>query len=138
MKKRPANYKTKQGEAVFAYLAYKKGEYVTAIQIEEHFQSCGNAVSRTTIYRQLERLVQEGKACKYTFDGASGACFRYVNQPEYELEFYHLKCEVCGEIFNLQCDEVGQISRHISKNHAFQVNDSKTVFYGKCKMCLKI
>jgi Fur family ferric uptake transcriptional regulator len=121
---------------VLAYLAYKKGEYVTATQIEEHFHDGVNAVSRTTIYRQLERLVQEGKLRKYTFDGDSGACFAYVDLRENASDLYHLKCEACGEIFDLQCGEIDHVSRHIFENHAFHVNDSKTVFYGTCKKCL--
>ncbi|MDR1131146.1 MAG: transcriptional repressor [Oscillospiraceae bacterium] len=136
MRRHPANYNTKQSEAVLACLAKHKDEYITAAQIGEHFQKSGDPVSRTTIYRQLERLVQEGRARKYTFDGTQGACFRYAEQPENEQDFYHLKCEGCGGIFHLKCDEVDHVSRHIFETHAFQVNDSKTVFYGKCNMCL--
>lgn len=137
MNRRPANYHTKQGEAILAYLASRNKDYVTAAQVVEHFQSGNGLIGRTTVYRRLERLVQEGKVRKYIFDGALGACFRYVEQPESESDFYHLKCDVCGGIFSLQCDEVGQVSRHIMEVHAFEVNDRKTVFYGKCQMCLQ-
>jgi Fur family ferric uptake transcriptional regulator len=130
-------YNTKQGEAVLEYLSAHKGNYITAAQIVEHFQSGGNMASRTTIYRQLSRLVQEGKVQKYAFEGISGACYQYVNQSRNKHCSYHLKCEGCGEITDLKCNEVDLVSQHIYETHDFRVNDQKTVFYGKCKTCIQ-
>ena len=135
MSRRPEKYNTKQGEAVLAYLAARRGAHVTATQIVEHFQSDGEAVGRTTIYRQLERLIREGKARKHAFEGISSACYQFVEKPQSEQDFYHLKCESCGGIFPLHCDAVDHVSKHIYETHAFQVNDSKTVFYGTCELC---
>ena len=134
---RPARYNTKNGKKIISYLASVKDTFVTAAQIAEHLQKEQDAVSRPTVYRQLEKLVGEGKVRKYLFSDSSVSCFRYVDPGEYWQDFPHLKCEACGEIFNLECDEISYISRHISEAHAFQVNDSKTVFYGKCKLCLQ-
>jgi Fur family ferric uptake transcriptional regulator len=135
LSRRPANYNTKQGGSVLAYLAARGDEYVTVARMAEHFRSGGNAASRATIYRQLEKLARSGQVRKYAFEGTQGACFRYVEQSEREPDFCHLKCEVCGGILNLKCDEVSQVSRHISETHAFQVNGSKIVFYGRCQAC---
>ena len=134
---RPASYNTKHGKAILAYLSVKKDMLVTAAQIEEHLQKEQDAISRPTVYRQLERLVNEGKIRKILFSGTSGSRFQYIDPSEFEREYYHLKCEICDEVYELKCDEVDHVSRHISENHAFQVNDSRTVFYGKCQTCLQ-
>ncbi len=136
MTQRPVSYKTKQGEAVLNYLMKQKEEYVTAVQIVKYFESIGCDISRTTVYRRLERLVKEGKVQKYSFDGIRAACFQYIRRKQGNTDCYHLKCESCGEIFTLECTEVNHISRHIFENHAFRVNNSKIVFYGKCEVCL--
>lgn len=122
---------------MLAYLAGQNGEYVTVAQLVDYFQRNGETVGRTTIYRQLEKLVQEGRAQKYTFDGTSGARFRYAQGPQDERDLCRLKCEGCGEIIDLKCEEIDHFSQHIYEAHAFQVNDSKTVLYGKCKTCLR-
>ena len=122
---------------MLAYLAMHNGEYVTAAQVVGHFRSNGDLVSRTTIYRQLEKLVREGIAQKYSFDGISGTCFQYNGKSQSKQDTCHLKCEGCGEIMNLECEEVEHISQHILDAHAFLVNDGKTVFYGKCSACLR-
>jgi Fur family ferric uptake transcriptional regulator len=111
--------------------------FVTAAQIADYLNNKQFSVSRPTVYRQLKKLEKEGKIRKYLFDGTSVSSFQYYAPDEYRQDFYHLKCEICDGIFNLKCDEVDHVSRHIYESHAFQVNDSKTVFYGKCKMCLQ-
>jgi Fur family ferric uptake transcriptional regulator len=133
---RPANYTTKHGKAILAYLAAEKELFVTAAQIAAHLQQAQGAISRPTIYRQLERLVAEGKIRKFSFSGISGSCFQYIDPNEGDQDCCHLKCEVCNGIFDLECDEVDHVARHIFEDHAFQVNGRKTVFYGRCKACL--
>ena len=134
---RAANYNTRHGKAILAYLAMEKDMFVTAAQIAEYLQKEQIGISRPTVYRQLEKLVNEGKVRKLLLSGASGSCFQYIDPNVCEQDCYHLKCEICNEIFDLKCDEIDHVSRHIFESHAFQVNDNKTVFYGKCKMCLQ-
>ena len=133
--RRPVNYSTKQGEAVLAYLASVKGTFVTVAQIEDFLKNERVAISRPTIYRRLEKLIQEGRVSKYLFGDGSVACFRYNNPSPCVRDTCHLKCETCRAVFDLACDEVDHISRHITEEHAFQVNGSKIVFYGKCETC---
>ena len=132
---RPANYKTRQKEAVLEFLAASKGTPVTAAHIAESLRNEQISISRPTVYRQLERLVSEGRVRKYSFGGTSASSFRYVGTDDSEQDLYHLKCEICDRVFDLKCDEVEQVSRHISEAHAFVVDESKTIFYGKCKTC---
>ena len=134
---RPACYITRQGDAVLACLESAKDAFMTAAQISEHLQKEQIAVSRPTIYRQLEKLVNEGRARKYVFGDTSVASFQYIAPGDKGQRFYHMKCESCDGVFNLKCDEVGHVSRHILEDHEFLVNDKKTVFYGKCKKCLQ-
>lgn len=131
---RPANYNTRHKKAILDYLKSVKDEFVTATQIGTYLQKEQIVISRPTIYRQLERLVKEGAIRKVVLDGTSGSCFQYKDQA-HQQDCYHLKCEICNGIFDLKCDEVHHVSQHIFENHAFQVNDSKTIFYGKCKVC---
>ncbi|MDR1701138.1 MAG: transcriptional repressor [Lachnoclostridium sp.] len=135
MNRRPASYHTKQGEAILDYMIKNRSEYVTAIQIFEYFKSIRCHVSRTTIYRRLESLTKDGKIRKYLFDGNTAFCYQYVGQSQKKA--YHLKCDSCGEIFLMECNTVDHVSTHIFENHAFRVNNNKTVFYGKCEVCLR-
>jgi Fur family ferric uptake transcriptional regulator len=112
-----------------------KESYVTAVQIAEHLQKEHVFIARPTIYRQLEKLASQGKVRKYLFGGTSVSSFRYVEPAEHESNSYRLKCEACDGIFNIDCAEVSQVSRHIFESREFKVAD--TVFYGTCKTCLQ-
>ena len=135
--RRPSNYTTKQGEAVLAYLASEKDNFITAAQIADYLQQQQVIISRPTVYRQLDRLVRQGMIRKYSFDGTAVTSFQYIDADDCANEAYHLKCEICERVINLECDEVNHVTQHILQAHAFQVNDSKTVFYGKCETCQK-
>lgn len=133
--KRPENYKTKHGAAILSYLMAEKDRYVTVAQIVNHLNQKKVTISRPTIYRQLEKLVREEKVRRIQLEGSSGACFQYVDLSGKQRQC-HLKCEVCHGLFDLKCEEVDHVAQHIFEDHEFQVNNSKTIFYGKCKTCL--
>ena len=129
---RPANYKTKQLEAILDYVLSRRGTHVTALQIVEHFKKGKVPVGRTTVYRNLDKLLEKGKVRRYITD--AGACYQYVEDKHCHSHF-HLKCEDCGELLHLECTELNDLERHISSSHAFQINMFKTVFYGTCEIC---
>jgi len=134
--KRPANYKTKQREAIFNYIVSLEGVHVTASQIEEHFEKEAVPIGRTTIYRNLEKLTNSGELRRYTTDGISGACYQHIGDKENCNIHLHLKCESCGQLQHLECETLGEIQRHVFCNHDFEVDALKTVLYGKCGNCL--
>ena len=91
-----------------------------------------------TVYRQLEKLVKNSSVVKYTIDNTSSACFEYVGEDNQSKQStYHLKCEHCGKIIHLSCNEIEEFENHISSHHNFKVDPAKTVFYGLCENCAK-
>ncbi|MDF2844292.1 MAG: Fe2+/Zn2+ uptake regulation protein [Herbinix sp.] len=131
-----ASYITKQGEAILGYIASLEGTHVTVEQIASYFEQIDGGVGLTTIYRHLDKLVQSGKVRKYIIDGVSSACYQYVKETNPEQ--FHLKCDICGSLQHLKCDTLTGLTGHILEEHNFQINATKTVFYGRCKNCLNI
>ena len=134
---RPASYNTRQRETVLNYIASLDGAHVTAAQIAEHFEGKDIAISRTTIFRCLDKLTRDGTIRKYITDGISGACYQYASNTKICHAHFHLKCEDCEKLLHLECDKLSEIESHILNEHSFQVNAMKTVLYGKCDTCLK-
>lgn len=132
---RPAQYKTKQSEAILSYIASQAHMHVTVGQIIAHFESLGAPIGLATIYRHLDKLTTSGKIRQLMIDNISSACYQYIDENEHLQEHFHLKCEGCGELFHLDCSEINTFQRHITNEHAFQINPVKTVFYGKCQTC---
>jgi Fur family ferric uptake transcriptional regulator len=135
MAKRPANYHTRQGQYILDYMKSLAGGHVTISQIVRHFEDTEDAIGQTTVYRHLERLVDEGKIRKYILGDGKSACYQYIDEVKCR-EHFHLKCEICGALFHADCDFLDKIEKHLLRSHNFQINLLKTVFYGTCKNCL--
>ena len=107
-------------------------------EICDFFREKGISIGTTTIYRQLEKMVKEGLVAKYVIDGSSSACFEYIgNHGEEHENCYHCKCEKCGKLIHLQCNEVEILKQHMQQHHDFQMDPHRTVFYGICGECSK-
>ncbi|MBR5047865.1 MAG: transcriptional repressor [Eubacterium sp.] len=130
-------YRTKQREILLDYLKTIPGEHITAGDVCEYFRSRGSSIGQSTIYRQLERLVDEGILNKYILDAGSPACFEYVDRESHggkEICF-HCKCEKCGKLIHLHCHEILEMQDHLRGHHGFRLDPLRTVFYGLCDQC---
>jgi Fur family ferric uptake transcriptional regulator len=130
-------YKTKQREEVLTYLKTVPGQHVTVADIVRYMRDKGSSVGTTTVYRQIERLVDEGVVMKYIVDANSPACFVYT--PENNVAVgepcFHCKCESCGKLIHLHCEEIAMIQGHLRAEHGFVLDPKRTVFYGTCDAC---
>lgn len=132
-------YKTKQQELLLCYLEEHKGLHFTAEDVRAHFAQKEISMGTATIYRHLERMVAEGSLNKYVIDEHSAACFEYTgcqgDGKSKKEQHFHLKCEQCGALIHLECEELCQIRTHLFKNHGFILNPLRTVFWGLCASC---
>jgi len=130
-------YNTRQKEILLNFLRENSSEHITVQKICNFMNNAGTPVGTATIYRQLDRLVEQGIVKKYLLDGRSGACYQYTGDTKKCCEHYHLKCVSCGKLIHLDCEFLNNINNHILEHHGFVVDNAKTVFYGRCSECLK-
>lgn len=136
-----SQYRTKQREALLSYLMSVPGEHITAAEVCSHFRDQGNAIGTATVYRHLESLVDEGLVNKYIIDGASPACFEYIGADRAQCGeglCFHCKCEKCGKLIHLHCNELNGIGQHLAAHHGFTIDPMRTVFYGLCDECQEV
>ncbi len=136
-----SKYKTRQSTLLLQYLKTVPGVHITAGDVCEYFRKQGAPISQSTVYRHLEALVDEGVLQKYVIDANSPACFEYVGTASHEenetLTCFHCKCERCGELIHLHCEELEEIRGHLLEEHHFRIDPMRTVFYGLCESCQK-
>jgi Fur family ferric uptake transcriptional regulator len=133
-----ARYATKHFKQIANYLESMQGSHITAQDVCDHFRAEGHPISTTTVYRQLERLVDEGIVNKYIIDANTPACFEYSGNAvrgNSSEDCYHCKCEKCGALIHLHCDEISELCEHLSAEHHFLLDPKRTVFYGICERC---
>ncbi|MCR5623981.1 MAG: transcriptional repressor [Lachnospiraceae bacterium] len=132
-------YKTKQREELISYLKNTSGSHFTAGDVCECFKNNGNPIGTATVYRHLEKMVDEGIVRKYIMDNTTSACFEYVGDANKcaENKCFHCKCEVCGKLLHVHCDVLSNIEEHLFEHHNFSLNPLRTIFYGICEDCKK-
>lgn len=132
-----SQYNTRQLGELMDYLESVKGVHVTVGDICAHFRSIGKNIGTATVYRHLERMVDDGLIEKYTFDNSGSACFEYVGSGGHceSGSCFHCKCKKCGRLIHLDCDELAEIQRHLLDRHGFELDSYRTVFYGICEEC---
>lgn len=131
-------YQTKQGQQMLQYLESTGRTHFTAADARRYFLEHDIPVGTSTVYRQLEKLVEEGQVRKYVVEEGQSACYEYVGSADPgDVTCYHLKCEVCGKLIHLSCHEITDFEQHITEHHQFHVNPRRTVFFGLCEDCYR-
>ena len=129
------NYNTKQKSAIMNCIKKSKDKHFTVDDVCEILVKSGDSVGRTTVYRYLQSLSQEGILRKYAASQGESVCYQYVGEQNDCPEHFHLKCEQCGKLIHMECDEMNELVKHINSHHGFCLNPLKTVIYGTCEEC---
>ena len=128
-------YHTKQRELVRGALLASAGRHVTAEDIELLLRERGTPVGRSTVYRHLSALVEEGGARKYITEEGAPACYQHIDCGPACNANCHLKCSVCGALLHVECPSLEAAARELSDRYSFEVDSAKTVLYGRCGGC---
>ena len=132
-----APYQTKLMKQILSYLQTVEGTHVTVADVCCYFKEQGITIGTTTVYRNLEKMVEQGMVAKYNVDGTSSACFEYLGAEEHchKTSCFHCKCEKCGKLIHLHCEDVVKLEQHLMDSHGFRMDPCRTVFYGLCEEC---
>ena len=127
-------YMTRQQRAVLEGVKASPEGCATAAELTEQLHREGQTVGLTTVYRQLEKLVAQGKVHKLLTE--EGACYQYCDKARH-TDCFLLQCEGCGTIFHMDCSHLGELYQHLEREHHFRIDPRRTLFYGLCDACSK-
>jgi len=122
--------KTKQRIAIMEVL---KGDrtHPSADWIYDEVRKKLPQISKGTIYRNLNVLVDEGAIIELNVDGMVG---RYEIKQD---NHYHFICEKCGRIFDLNEPVETGLNAKFAKKTGFKITEHRLEFRGLCRDCQK-
>lgn len=131
-------YNTKRQNELIEYLKSTQGQHITAQDAASYLRKNGSSIGVTTVYRQFEKLVDEGVLNKFETGEGCAACYEYMNPEDHihDHDCFHARCEKCGKLIHLDCSVIAEIEKHLLEKHKFMLNPNRTVFYGICKECM--
>ena len=87
------------------------------------------SISRGTIYRNLNQLAESGEIRDLKVPGGAD---RFDHIP---TEHYHIRCAVCGRIFDVDMDYIPDLDQNIRDTHGFRFTGYDLMFRGICPGC---
>ena len=121
---------TVQRRTVFLELAARR-DHPTADQVYDAVRGRLPGLSRTTVYRVLETLVDAGLARKVHHAGGAA---RFDPMTE---RHHHLVCDACGRLVDLDDALVPPLRLPEALGTGFAIKDYSVSFTGLCPACLK-
>ena len=109
----------------------KLDKHFEAENLFDHIKSINIKVSRASIYRTLDLLVQSGLVNKINFDNS---CYYYettVNKASHD----HFICTECGKIIEFYYSEIEGIHNKLSSEFGLEIIEYAHQIYGKCRDC---
>ena len=129
-------YNTKQREVLLRFFTDNSDRHFTAGEIEAGLAERGEKLGKATVYRRLERLVDEGLVRRFVSDDSRVSCYQFAGGEECK-NHYHLKCLRCGELLHVECAYLDEMSEHVSEHHGFKVDVQKITLCGVCEKCAR-
>jgi Fur family peroxide stress response transcriptional regulator len=121
---------TVQRRTVFEALSARR-DHPTADQVYDAVKGRIPGLSRTTVYRVLEALVEAGFVRKVHHAGGV-ARFDPVTHRH-----HHLVCEVCGRLVDLDDAAVPALRLPEARGSGFRIKDYSVSFLGLCGACAR-
>ena len=128
---RNSNYKTKQKDIILDKIKSIKEEFT----VKELYSKLNKEIGLTTIYRFIDKLVEDGTVTKIVHSNNS-IYYQYLEECNHDNHFY-LKCNKCGEMIHIDCDCINEFIDIVKNNHNFYINTKNIIIDGTCNKCYK-
>ena len=131
-----AEYRTEQKKLLLDFL---KANSENSYTIEEIIAGLGdNSIGKSTVYRQLARLCEQGLLRRFESTDADGLAvhvYQYVSPEQNCAGHFHLKCQRCGRVSHADADLTERISAQVGAEYGFLVDCGASMLYGLCAVC---
>jgi Fur family peroxide stress response transcriptional regulator len=119
---------THQRKAILAALA-GRSDHPTADQLYDQIRKKLPEVSRTTVYRVLDKLVAAGVARMVAHHAPSS---RY---EACSARHHHLVCRRCNRMTDIAAPALNDLTPPSTRGHNFKIDDYSIQFMGICSDC---
>lgn len=101
----------------------------TADEVYDTISKEHPTVSRTTVYRNLQRLCETGDIQKIEVPDAADR-FDITTYSH-----YHVKCTKCSKVADVDMEYIADIKNKITDSYGFEINGYELIFKGLCPDC---
>ena len=130
-KLRPAGGRRSSKRDVIVNVFLRQDGHLTADQLVELIRREDERISRATIYRTLQWMVDAGIARRVDFGEGH---FRFEHSYRHPRHF-HLICKSCNQSFEFLSSDIEALLEEIARARSFSARQSVLQIYGTCEAC---
>jgi len=119
---------SRQRELVLAEVKSSR-EHPTADMVYAALKADNPSLSLGTVYRNLNLLAQMGQIHKIGMPEGSD---RFDGRTD---EHYHMLCQKCGRVYDVQLDTLSELDGQIQSQTGFLVHSHDLIVRGVCRAC---
>jgi len=120
---------TRQRTLIWDVLARADRGHLSAADVEVAVRAAGSPLHRATIYRTLDRLVDDGLLVRTNL-GSEGSQYEIAHDHH-----HHLVCESCGRVEHIPHDTVWRAIERIEADSGFELAGAHLNLQGRCSGC---
>lgn len=129
-------YKTKAREVLIEHLKNHPEQRFTAREIYDAVCDGKALVNRTTIYRNLDRLCENGELMRFKESNQDAWYYQYSAEHDHCDRHMHAQCSVCGKVFHLDKPFVDDFAEKMIKEYGLAIMPADTIILGRCSKCM--
>lgn len=130
-------YRTEQRKKLSAFFESHPDLAISAKDLAEALsEGDGPTLSTSAIYRNLDRLEQEGVIVRYASKNRRENLYRYVQSENCENRL-HLACVQCGKTYHMARTLSEELLKQVGQIDGFLIDTEKTAILGLCEDCRK-
>ena len=127
-------YSTRQKRELLKFLKERSLQHFSVDEVVFEMQDRGEKIGRSTVYRYLELLAEQGSVRKYqSVQGITQ--YQHVENAANCDDHFHMMCSRCGNLMHVDCALMRSMSEHLMKDHGFMLDPRETILVGVCEKC---
>jgi Fur family transcriptional regulator, ferric uptake regulator len=123
--------KTSSVDQIIIEIIEKEENHLTSQQIYEKLRNHLPAVNRSTVYRSLERLAENGKV-SISDMGMGASVYELVSNGIH----HHLICQQCHQTILIPLEDVANFFSQVELMSRYQITTNHLILYGICDACI--
>lgn len=106
--------------------------HATADEVYEQVARQHPSISRSTVYRNLQKLCDAGLIRKRVIPNKAD-CYDHICS-----DHYHVHCLRCDRVFDVDMDHIAHLESAIKDKHGFVFTGHDIIFTGICPECARM
>ena len=130
-------YNTKPKEQILEFLKNHKNKRFTVNEMYESIRLENSNINLSTIYRNINSLIEEGVLLKHQGSDSKCATYQYIENEDC-LAHFHFECIKCGRVSHLGAKETNDFLKMIKRTMFFEVEPQNTYIRGISNNCKNV